>query len=126
MERDDVAELVPLTPAVFHILLVLAGGDAHGYAIMQEVERVTGGQMRLGPGTLYRSIYQLLDAKLIAPADEGAPPADERRCVYRILPRGLAVARAEAARLANLVRAARSRGLLETKPARPQRRGAVS
>jgi DNA-binding PadR family transcriptional regulator len=94
---------------------------------MQEVERVTGGQMRLGPGTLYRSIYQLLEAKLIAPAEEGAPPADERRCVYRLLPRGLAVARAEAQRLANLVRVARSRGLLEGRAAsRSQRRGAMS
>src|SRR5215475_9559261 len=98
MEREDVSDLLPLTPAVFHILLVLAAGAAHGYAIMQEVERVTGGQMRLGPGTLYRSIYQLVEAGLIAEQNDGAPPADERRCVYRILPRGLAVARAEARR----------------------------
>jgi hypothetical protein len=59
---DQPEALLPLTPAVFHILLALAGGERHGYAIMQEVAASTHGQMRLGPGTLYRSIKQMLAA----------------------------------------------------------------
>src|SRR5262249_61078221 len=92
MERDDVevAELLPLTPAVFHILLVLAGGDAHGYAIMMEVERLTEGRMRLGPGTLYRSGYRLALAGPIEGGGEGPRPPPERRCTHPLTPAGLA------------------------------------
>ncbi len=109
-----VERFLPLTPAMFHILLALAGGERHGYGIMQEVATSTQGQMRLGPGTLYRSIKQLLEAGLIAESEERADPAldDERRRYYRLTSFGQRVAQAEAARLARLVRLARERQLL--------------
>jgi DNA-binding PadR family transcriptional regulator len=105
---------VPLTPAMFHILLALADRERHGYGIMQEIAALTDGAMRLGPGTLYRSIKALLDAGLIAESDERPDPAldDERRRYYRLTDRGRGMAEAEAARLATLVAAARSRRLL--------------
>ena len=104
----------PLTPAVFHILLALAGGERHGYGIMQEVEALTAGRVRLGPGTLYRSIQCLLAAGLIAEAAEWPDPAlgAERSRYYRLTDRGRRLAAAEAQRLADLVRVARTRRLL--------------
>ena len=113
-ELPDPRTLLPLTPAFFHILLALAGGDRHGYGIMQEVARATEGQMRLGPGTLYRSIRQMLEAGLIAEADERPDPAmdDERRRYYRLTGFGQRVASAEALRLAALVEQARTKHLL--------------
>src|SRR5690242_5418001 len=112
--KSTVDELLPLTPAVFHILLALAGGERHGYGIMQEVAASTEGQMRLGPGTLYRSIKQMLAAGLIEEADEHPDPAldDERRRYYRLTSFGQRVAQAEAARLDRLVNQARARHLL--------------
>src|SRR5262245_4981951 len=106
---SDVADLLPLTPAAFHILLVLAGGAAHGYAIMLEVERMTSGTAQLGPGTLYRTIQKLLEDRLI---EEAGSAHDERRVPYRITARGTKVARAEASRLAVLVKIAQRRRLL--------------
>ena len=106
--------LLPLTPAVFHILLALADGASHGYAIMREVETLTGGRTRLGPGTLYRSVQRMLVDGLIvelAPAGDD-PVEDERRRRYRVTPLGEAVTRLEARRLADLVEAARARGVL--------------
>ncbi len=105
---------LPLTPAVFHILLVLLGGERHGYAIMREVETSTGGTFHLGPGTLYRSIRQLLALGLIAAGEERVDPSltDERRKYYRITERGRWAARAEAERLAQLIRLAQERALL--------------
>ena len=102
----------PLTSAVFHILLVLADGDAHGYAVMHEVERLTGGRVRLGPGTLYRSMYNMVLDGLIEELGQGQGPGDERRLTYRITARGMATARAEAERLQALVRLARKRGVI--------------
>jgi DNA-binding PadR family transcriptional regulator len=91
---------------MFHILLVLIGGERHGYAIMREVETATGGSFHLGPGTLYSSIRQLLALGLIAAADERIDPSldDERRKYYRITERGRWAAHMEAERLAQLVR----------------------
>jgi len=109
----------PLTPAVFHILLSLSDGERHGYGIMQEVAALTDGQLRLRPGTLYRSIKGMLAEGLIAESDERPDPAldDERRRYYRLTDRGRSLAEAEAARLAALVRVARSRRLLpDTSP----------
>ncbi len=113
-ERDP-ALLVPLTPAVFHILLALAGGECHGYGIMLEVERLTGGRIRLGPGTLYRSIQRMLVDGLIEETGGASGPSleDERRRVYRLSPLGRRVAREEARRLAVLVKASSARGLLD-------------
>jgi len=107
----------PLTPAVFHIMVALAEGGAHGYAIMQDVRRVTGGEMKLGPGTLYRSIQRMLVDGLIQELDIAldGEQDDDRRRYYRLTPRGLAAARAEARRLSGLVDAARARKLLAPK-----------
>jgi DNA-binding PadR family transcriptional regulator len=107
-----------LTPAVFHILLALADGESHGYGIMQDVERFTNGGTRLGPGTLYRSIQRMLidgliEELAIALHDE---TDEDRRRYYRLTPQGLAVAKREAERLADLVDAARHRDLLTPRP----------
>jgi DNA-binding PadR family transcriptional regulator len=104
--------LLPLPPAVLHILIALAEDDRHGYAIIQEVAARTEGAVRLGPGTLYRSIQRMLEQALIEEVVERPAPEDddERRRYYRITPFGRAVARAETARLADLVRLARASG----------------
>jgi DNA-binding PadR family transcriptional regulator len=113
-DRDEPADLLPLTPAVFHILLALSTGERHGYGIMQEIAALTQSQMRLGPGTLYRSIKQMLSAGMIEESDERPDPTldDERRRYYRLTGFGRRVAQAEAQRLARLVRAAEVRRLL--------------
>jgi DNA-binding PadR family transcriptional regulator len=92
-DADEIGRLLPLQPATFHILVALADEDRHGYAIMQDVAARTNGAIRLSPGTLYRSIQRMLDEGLIVAA----------------------VARAEAGRLAELVRLARARGLAPRK-----------
>ena len=103
-ESRDPAQLLPLTPAVFHILLALSGGECHGYGIMQEVDKVTGGQLHLGPGTLYRSIQRMLIDGLIEETTEPESTGqdDERRRNYRLTAFGLAVVGAEAMRLKTL------------------------
>jgi DNA-binding PadR family transcriptional regulator len=103
-----------LTPAVFHILLALSDGHSHGYGVMQDVEQFTGGELRLGPGTLYRSIQRMLVDGLIeelamALHDESD---DDRRRHYRLTRKGLEIAQREARRLAALVDVARQRNLL--------------
>jgi DNA-binding PadR family transcriptional regulator len=114
-ENDDAEALLPLTPAVFQILLALSGGERHGYAIMREVEASTQGQLRIGPGTLYRSIKQMLAQGLIVETEERPDPAldDERRRYYRLTDFGQRVAAAEARRLARLVAQAREKHLLD-------------
>jgi DNA-binding PadR family transcriptional regulator len=106
--NDSHAAPIALTPATFHILLVLISGERHGYAIMREVETAAGGSFHLGPGTLYSSIRQLLTLGLIAAADERIDPSldDERRKYYRITERGRWAARTQAQRLAQLIRLA--------------------
>jgi DNA-binding PadR family transcriptional regulator len=105
----------PLTPAMFHILLALAGGERHGYAIMREVEVLTGGAQRLGPGSLYGSIKRMLAEGLIEECGERPDPAadDERRRYYRLTDLGRRAAGTEARRLEVLVVAARGRRLLD-------------
>lgn len=116
VERNP-EELLPLTPAMFHILLALADRERHGYHIMQEVEARTEGKMRLGPGTLYGNIKRMLADGLIEESDERPDPEldDERRRYYRLTDFGYSVASAEAERLALLVKAARAKKLM-TKP----------
>jgi DNA-binding PadR family transcriptional regulator len=116
LSRDERAEIdapLPLPLATFHILLALCDDDRHGYAILQEVARRTGGELRLSAGTLYRSIQRMLEDGLIVERRERPAPEqdDERRRYYRITPLGRAAARAEAARLSALVRMARAKGL---------------
>jgi DNA-binding PadR family transcriptional regulator len=107
-------KLNPLPFAAFQILLSLAGEDLHGYAIMRKVADQTGGRMRLGPGTLYSSIQSLLEAKLIEELDsrEDSSLNNERRRYYRLTSVGRNLARAEASRLADLLRVARAKKIL--------------
>ena len=107
-------DLLPLTPAVLHVLLAVANEERHGYAIMREVEERTGGQTRLGPGTLYGSIKRMLADGLIEESEERPDPEmdDQRRRYYRITDFGRRVAGVEAERLSRLVETARARKLL--------------
>ena len=117
-------ELLPLTPAIFHILLALVDQERHGYGIMQEIAAITAGKMRIGPGTLYGSIKRMLATGLIAESVERPDPAldDQRRRYYRLTDFGRRVASAEAQRLANLVRQAQLRQLIghQGSPATPE------
>jgi DNA-binding PadR family transcriptional regulator len=112
-DQTAIAALLPLQPATFHILVALADGDRHGYAIIQDVAARTDGALKLSAGTLYRSIQRMLEQDLIVETDERPAPEhdDERRRYYRLTAFGAAVAKAEAGRLAELVRMARARGL---------------
>jgi DNA-binding PadR family transcriptional regulator len=101
---------LPLTPAVFHILVALGDGESHGYAIMQDILTRTSGSVRLSPGTLYGAVGRLLEDGLIEELDERPDPKmdDTRRRYYRLTNLGIRVLAAETARLAELLRAARS------------------
>jgi DNA-binding PadR family transcriptional regulator len=107
-------EFLPLTPAVFNILLALADGEKHGYGIMQEVEANTKGQVLMGPGTLYGSIKRMLQADLIVETDERADPDmdDQRRRYYKLTALGRRALRMEAERLASQVQIARTKNIL--------------
>jgi DNA-binding PadR family transcriptional regulator len=111
MIKRDPGPYLPLTPAAFHVLLALADGAKHGYLILKEVEERTSGDVRLSTGTLYGLIKRFLDDELIVelPAQE---EGNERRRPYKLTPFGRQVARAEAARLEQLVSAARGVRLL--------------
>src|SRR5215210_5071308 len=113
-EPAKVDALLPLPLATFHILIALAREDRHGYAIIQDIEQRTSGELRLSAGTLYRSIQRMLEQGLIRETrDRPAPELDdERRRYYRITPFGAAVAAAEAQRMSVLVRMARAQGLV--------------
>lgn len=92
-----------------HILLAIGPEERHGYAIMGEVTRITGGAVRLGPGAIYTTIRRLLDDGLIEESDERPDPDmdDQRRRYYRLTGAGRAVAASEVRRLDTLVRATR-------------------
>jgi DNA-binding PadR family transcriptional regulator len=110
-------ELLPLTPAVFNILLALTDGEKHGYGIMLEVEANTKGQILMGPGTLYGSIKRMLQAGLIEESDERLDPEMDdprRRSYYRLTGLGRRTLRMEAERLASQVQLARAKNILVT------------
>ena len=111
---SNLEQPITLTPAVFHVLIVLADGERHGYAILREIEEIAAGQVRLGPTTLYRSIRLMLESGLIEESEERPAPDldDERRRYYRITDVGLKAARAEAGRLATLVKVAQAKKLI--------------
>jgi len=112
-KRPDPESLLPLAPAAFHILMALADEDRHGYAVMEHVSARTHGAVRLSPGTLYRTIQRLLEQELILETRERPAPEDddERRRYYRLTSYGRSAARAEARRLAGLVRLAQASGV---------------
>jgi DNA-binding PadR family transcriptional regulator len=107
-------ELLPLTPAMFHVLLALADGDKHGYAAMKEVARLTDGAVTLSAGTLYGILRRLMSEGMVVEKDER--PAveldDERRRYYHLTDFGRRVASAEAKRLESVLALARSKHLL--------------
>jgi len=102
---------LPLSQAVFHILLALADGEKHGYAIMQDVEANSHAQFKLGPATLYSSIKRMVAAGLIEESDDRPDPEldDQRRRYYRLTGLGHRVLAAESRRLADLVAMANQR-----------------
>jgi DNA-binding PadR family transcriptional regulator len=114
--KTDVTSLLPLGARAFHILLALADGERHGYSISKDVEEATGGAIKLGPGTLYGLLKQMLDDSWIAEVAPD-PREDPRRRNYRLTPWGREIAGAEAGRMAELVRVARSRRLLPARAA---------
>ena len=105
---------IPLTPAALHVLLSLAPGPRHGYAVMQDVDALTDGAVRLGPGTLYRTIGRLVADGLIEETGGSDPdaPHDARRRRYQLTPLGRAIATREAEAMARVVERARAAGLL--------------
>jgi DNA-binding PadR family transcriptional regulator len=116
--QSDPESLLPLPSATFHILMALAAGDRHGYAIIQEVAQRSDNRLKLGAGTLYRSLQRMLEQGLIVETRDRPVPEsdDERRRYYRITRYGTSVARAEARRLTELVRLARASGFAGGRP----------
>ena len=121
MAKRDPLGLLPLTPQMLHVLLALADGDKHGYAIIKEVLRRTGGDVVLGAGTLYALVKRMLGEGMILETEERPDISldDERRRYYRLTPFGRAVAVAEVNRLESIVDQARAKRLI--KGLRPQR-----
>ncbi|UCG87248.1 MAG: helix-turn-helix transcriptional regulator [Gemmatimonadota bacterium] len=109
-KSQTVDDLLPLKPALYLILLALTEGDRHGYGLKKEIISRTDGRVKLGAGTLYRSIRQLVDLGLIEESSQRPDPAldDERRRYFRLTRFGRQVALAETERLADLVRIAQS------------------
>lgn len=105
--EEDLGRFLPLSPASLHILLSLAGEDRHGYGIMQEVSRQSGGQYKLGPGTLYDNLQKMMQSGLVESAPSPAGNDDPRRRYYRLTRLGRKVLSAEVVRLENVVREAR-------------------
>jgi DNA-binding PadR family transcriptional regulator len=115
--KQDLSDFLPLSPATLHILLSLAAGDMHGYAIMQEIARQSEGQYKLGPGTLYDNLQKLISRKLVQEIGLRPDDVDSRRRYYRLSSLGKAVLSAEVARLDDVVREAKLR-LQTPKPRR--------
>ncbi|MEY2468962.1 MAG: hypothetical protein QOF21_1660 [Actinomycetota bacterium] len=122
MAKHDQDQLPPVSSAALHILVSLMGGEKHGYAIMSEVESLSDGAVRMGPGTLYGSIKKMLKDGLIEETSERPDPEldDQRRRYYRLTGLGERAARSELARLEALVRRAGSYGLVKGRVPRVQ------
>jgi DNA-binding PadR family transcriptional regulator len=108
---DPVGGLLPLTPAVFYILFALAEHEKHGYAIMKEVENISGGQFTMGPATLYTTIQRLLELGLIEETSTSSG-SERRRRSYRLSRTGRQILEAELNRMESLVRSAQRRKLV--------------
>ena len=122
--EQDPKDLLPLPPAQLHIMLALADGEKHGYAVMSEVEQMTDGEVSMGPGTLYGAIKRMLNTGLIEESDNRPDPEmdDERRRYYRTSGFGARVLTAELSRLDQLIRAAQAKQVVA--PLRPGWEGA--
>jgi DNA-binding PadR family transcriptional regulator len=110
--NPDAEAYLPLTPPVFHVLIALADGEKHGYAILKEVEERTDGKVQLSSGTLYALIKRLLTDGLIEELEERPAVDDERRRYYRLTPFGRQVAAAEAERMEEMLTAAKQKRLI--------------
>jgi len=110
---DDPDSFLPLPASAMHIIVAVAGGEKHGYAIMRDVEELSGGAVKMGPGTLYGSIKRMIDQGLLVEVAERPDPGldDERRRYYRLTDLGHRVGAAEQQRLHRLVSAAELRNL---------------
>lgn len=115
--RGTKANPLPLSPAALHILLCLAGGDLHGYAIMQEIARQSEGKYKIGPGTLYDNLQKLIRRRWVEDLGNRSTDDDPRRRYYRMTSLGRSVLKEETTRLAGVVREARLR-LEVAKPGR--------
>jgi DNA-binding PadR family transcriptional regulator len=117
IDAADVNALLPLPPATFHILIALAEGERHGYAIIQDIAARTDGEVKLSAGTLYRSVQRMLEQGLLQESRRRpAPEEDDERRRYSLLTDfGAAVARAEARRLTQMVKLARASGFVPGK-----------
>jgi DNA-binding PadR family transcriptional regulator len=111
---EELQKLLPLTPAVFYVLFALAGGEKHGYAIMQETTTVSNGEFRMGPGTLYATLQRLLEMGLIKEVEAAGAPTQRasRRRNYRLAGNGRLLLESELSRLDSVVRLARRRKLV--------------
>src|SRR5580704_8854523 len=116
MTETNIQRFLPLKPQWFHIMLTLAGGEQHGYGIMQDVLQRTRGKVRLWPATLYGSIKRLIEAELIEESDERPAPEldDARRRYYRLTVLGKNVLDAECERLQELVHTIRVKQAMVT------------
>jgi DNA-binding PadR family transcriptional regulator len=114
VKKRTIESYLPLTPAVFHVLLALADGEKHGYIISKEIVRRTGGEVRLSAGTLYGIIKRLLDDEMIEESDDRPDFSldDQRRRYYRLTKLGHAVAEAEAERMQRVLAMARAKRVL--------------
>jgi DNA-binding PadR family transcriptional regulator len=97
----------PLTPAVVHVLLALAGGERHGYAILKDVQRQSASQLRFGPGTIYGTLQRLMEAGWVVEAEAPADTTDRRRRYYRLTRGGREALKAEVDRLGAVLEIAR-------------------
>ena len=113
-KKKTIESHLPLTPAVFHVLLSLADGEKHGYVISKEIARRTNNEVRLSAGTLYGIIKRLLEDKFIEESDARPDFSldDERRRYYRLTKLGASLAEAEAERMERVLAMARARNIL--------------
>ncbi len=117
MTTQEPSDLLPLPVAQLHILLALADGEKHGYAIMSEVEAMTERAVTMGPGTLYGTIKRMLNAGMVEETDERPDPEldDERRRYYRLSGYGARVLDVEVARMEQLARTAAAKRTVGTR-----------
>ncbi len=106
--KDDLRGFLPLSPAIFYILLALSDEDRHGYGIMQEVARQSEGRYKLGPGTLYDNLEKLLNQGIVEESTRRSLADDPRRRYYRLTAFGRRLLVTEITRLEGVVRKARS------------------
>jgi DNA-binding PadR family transcriptional regulator len=113
-DPDDLQRLLPLAPAMFFILLALADGEKHGYAIMQDVVTISEAKVRMGPGTLYSTVQRLLDMSFIEETKGTGEPSDHesRRRYYKLTRPGKMLLDAEISRMESVLRLARRKKLM--------------